>query len=719
MSTTTIFSGQGVAKDCIVGDRLMNRYGVFNGLELPRRIDRNLAVTLLGFTVPAITSVTSVAGGGSLVASRWYSYKAVYASAEHTRPVAVADASLNYSRGNPSAQSSQQNTTGAASRMTVIVPGSTNTGVTHVLLYRSKGQTTQAAAEAGPWYYVAQGANDTTGGNVTITEGVADASVGVAAETDNYAPSAWRYAVAAFGYIFAGGNFPLGEGFTCTVTPGSSLVVANSSIFYDGISDWSFKLVTDNSGGVDDHGTFYCDYVNATTIRLVDGDGTAMNYDGTGNGAGYSFKVWLPGNVLRWSKNGEPESWPATNLINFEGDISGIGQLPNSSLLLVCTDSPSIWIMDMTLTGTAAFKTSKRMISSERTATSHYSLCGVDGRLRGIDAHQGCIWESDGVSVADVTKFAVPKIWMRLERNENSIKNWHCAYDPRQHIFGAFVTFANSHRLIDFCIGQHTITKGWFFNFEKDLLCTGSYVDPQTGEAMVLGGTQGIPTGGGAVWGRIWCPNHYDEWVPDNGTLRSGTILSATATVLTVDNTTLNLHTVTGGLSGRWVLVCDANGENAQMGYISSNTAGTITVSSVINSVSSTQFNPVPVAGWKFYIGLIELRWGPKYFDFSDPDNEKKVLEVLLVMEDYNTADLPFIRVFRGKEMNYTVQNALTPSLYRDGATHNEGLFSRYTHHVEPGPRWGVSVIDRCYDETKLSSLTVVFQTVNARLEKP
>ena len=32
-----IATAQNITKDCVVGDRLMDRYCVFNGLELPRR----------------------------------------------------------------------------------------------------------------------------------------------------------------------------------------------------------------------------------------------------------------------------------------------------------------------------------------------------------------------------------------------------------------------------------------------------------------------------------------------------------------------------------------------------------------------------------------------------------------------------------------------------------------------------------------------------------
>jgi hypothetical protein len=147
----TIFIGQGMAKDCIVGDRLMNRYAIFNGLERPRRIDSNLSVTILGFSPPVITSQTSVATAGNLVNGSWYAYRAVYASMKYTRPVANSDGSLNYTRGNGSAVSSAQ-CAHVSGSMSVVLPGSTDAGVTHIFLYRSLGASTQAEAEAGPFY---------------------------------------------------------------------------------------------------------------------------------------------------------------------------------------------------------------------------------------------------------------------------------------------------------------------------------------------------------------------------------------------------------------------------------------------------------------------------------------------------------------------------------------------------------------------------------------
>lgn len=708
-----IHVGQGVAKDCIVGDRLMNRYAIFNGLEKPRRIDSNSNVTVLDFGTPTIISVASVATAGFLENNKWYSYKAVYGSIKYTRPVAVEDATSNSTRGNPSTVSSVHSVF-AASSATVTMTPSTNPAVTHLFLYRSTGATTQAEAEAGPFYYVGQVAN--AAGNRVITDGLADASVGIAVETDNYPPNAYRYAIAAFGYIFAGGNFPLGSQCTVTLTGGSGTVTANMGAFFDGIVGWTFKQTEDESGGADQAGTFYANYVSNNTLTLVDALGVADTYDGTNAGSGKRFTCYLPGNVLRWCKYGEPEAWPLTNSVTFEGDITGIAMIPNSSILLVFTDSPSIWAFDMTLIGTASFKTTKRLISSIHTVSSHYSLCPVDMRLRGIDMHRRCIIETDGVSVVDITSAVIPKIFEHLDHNENNIKNWHCAYDPNTHLFGAFVTFVNAHRMIDFCIGQNTVTRNWFFNLEKDLLCTGMYIDPTTGETMVLGGTQGLPAGGGAaVWGRIWAKGTWDDWFP--GGLKSGTVISSTGTVLTVDNTTENLYTAAGGLAGRWVLVTDSTGESPQLAYILRNTANTITISSVINSVTSAMFTPIPVAGYKFYIGVIEMRWGPKYFDFGDPDNNKKILEVLLSMASYNANDLPFIRVHRGLEVGYKYHRTLIEGTYRTPSEKNENLYSRYDSHIEECPRWGVSIVDRSYADTELSSLTIVFHRVGGKNE--
>jgi hypothetical protein len=310
----TIYTGQGVAKDCIVGDRFMNRYGIFNGLELPRKIDYNQNVSLLGFTLPTINSVSAGVGAGSLENGKWYAYRAVYASSKHTRPVAVLDGSGPYTRGNGSDIESAQAT--ASGSLDVVVTGTTDSAVTHILLYRSLGSTTEAGAEAGPFYYSTKALM--TSPTTTISDTNSDASLGsIVLETDNFPPNAYRCAVAAYGYIFAGGNFPLGEGHTCTVTPGSATVTLSAGILYDGVKDWYFKCTEDNTGGVDGGGIYFARYADTNTLQLVDSNGDALNYDGALTGAGQEFILYLPGFSLRWCKYGEPEAWPTLNNKNF------------------------------------------------------------------------------------------------------------------------------------------------------------------------------------------------------------------------------------------------------------------------------------------------------------------------------------------------------------------------------------------------------------------
>ena len=707
---TTIYAGQGIAKDCIAGDRSMDRYGIFNGLERPRVIDRNLMVSILGYDAPVITSVVASATAGSLSAGSFYAYVAVYASALHTRPVAVADGSSNYTRGNPSLVPVSIQATTTSNDVTV--PSSTNTSVTHILLYRSIAASTSAIALVGPFYYVDQAQNSNV--PVTINDGVADTLKGQVVEYDNDYPQAYRYAVCAYKYLFMGGSFPLGSGYSCAVTPGSSMVTVSDSILFDGIIGWTFQCTNDVSGGVDGGGRYYANYIDSTTLQLIDGSNNPVSYSGTLSGGGNAFTLFIPGNVLRWTKESEPESCPPTNTVVFEGNITGIIQMPNLPLLLVCTDTPAMWVFDLTLVGTSSFETSKRLVSSDYTTQSHYSLVGIEGLLRGIDVRMKCIWECNGVAVRDITKQYIPMIWDSLSNDATKISNWHCAYDPTLKLFGAFVAYGTSQRICDFAICQHTVTGGWFFNFEKDLLCSSNYTDPVTSEQMIIGGTQGLSTGTGAVWGRIWCPNVYDEWFPADPTvsLRSGFLTAGSANTITVDDSAgVELWTAAAGLMGRWVLVTDSNGEQAQIGYISTNTNNTITVESVLGGMSQTQFSPVPAYGWKFYVGLIEMRWGPKRFDFEDPDRHKVVNEVHVVVDHYNRADLPFIRLYRGLDTGYTIQQNLIEGTYRDKTDDNNSLYQRYSM-IEESARWGIMWVDRSYDTTELKNMTMVFRVI-------
>lgn len=688
----------------------MDRYFVTNGLMRPRRIDADGTWTICGVDrAPQPTGVVEVVDPASqLQATRFYAYVAAYASSIYTRPVATADGSSNYTRGNPGDPFTSGAISGAGIALDVTVPTTDQAGMTHVLLYRSLGAGNAEEAAIGPFYYAGQALM--VGAQVVIRDGLNDAQLGLAVEVDNYPPPTYRYAILANGFVFVMGNIVLGAGYTVTVTAGSSVVTADSGEpFYDGIRGWFFKVDGDQTGGANEGGLYFANFVSPTELQLIGADNNPLVYNSTNAGTGRTFTLYTAGNVLRWCKYEEPEAWPLSNLINYEGDSNGIAQIPGQPLVLVCTDTPVMVVHDLNLIGTATFLR-KHVISREYTVSSHYSLHPAEGRMRGICMQKKCLIETDGTSVRDISSGRIPRIFDHLSQDRNDQVNWHCAYDQAQKLFGAFVTYLGALRTVDFAICQHLVTGEWFFQWEKDLLSTGDFIDPITGRQMVLGGTEGIDGVVGGVWGRIWAPDVWDDWIPSD-TLLYGTITNvADSTTFDVDTSSDTLFASGNSLAGRWVMVCNADGEYAQVGFILSNTSSRIQIQGVLGGLSQTEFNPVPAVGWRFYLGLIEMRWGPRRWEFEDPDEEKKVDEVWTSMENIDPASMPFARLYRGYEPGYDKQMAMQERRFMDNTGNQSLLLHKYDSKLEPTARWGTAVYDRSYDEVKFHSLTIVFR---------
>ena len=177
-----IFIGtmQGVTKDCVVGDRLMNRYAIFNGLNKPRRINSNLQMELLGIPQATTPTLGGVIAGG-LTTGKWYAWVAVSASSLYARPVPATDGSSDMIRGNPSTTVSVLL---AGTGREIVVTNPNQVGITTALIYRSLGASTQGEAEAGPFYYSGK-ADFTTAVTVTVSDTTADNLLGLAVEQDN------------------------------------------------------------------------------------------------------------------------------------------------------------------------------------------------------------------------------------------------------------------------------------------------------------------------------------------------------------------------------------------------------------------------------------------------------------------------------------------------------------------------------------------------------
>jgi hypothetical protein len=252
------------------------------------------------------------------------------------------------------------------------------------------------------------------------------------------------------------------------------------------------------------------------------------------------------------------------------------------------------------------------------------------------------------------------------------------------------------------------LTGSWFFNYEKDLLCTALYRDLQTGDEYVLGGTEGYGTFGGRM-GRIWVPDVYADWAPPSGLLFGNVDSVVNPSTIRVDNSGDDLYLDHGGLAGLWVLVVDENKENAQLGYIDWNDADTFHVSDVIGSAGGGMvFDPLPTATSKFYLCLIECRWGPKFFEFGDPDSDKKVIDVRCVLLDYDDQNLPIVEFHEG----ITPEVKRTLTLVEDklhNGTASKGLHVPAGMQLISMPRWGMSIVDRSYGKYVLNSITVSY----------
>lgn len=719
MSIWALGVGQGEAKECVVGNSRISRYGIFSGLERPRLIDSKHDLTeagqlhLLGFDPPSSApTATALFDIGELnaISSGFYTYKYIGLCSRHRRPVPVGDDTGDYTRSNPSPVSNAVFLDVGYRATSVTMGYLPREDISHIGLYRSLVADTSNVALAGDWYLTVVTTNSSTpNGLMNVIDIKPDWELGdYAVETDNYPPNAYPYATEVDNVVFAGGSRCVGEGLRVTVATGSWGVVLETAgrVFYDGIRGWKFTIVGDAEGGVDGLGHYYCRYLTPTLLQLLDEDNNPLAYNGSMSGTDRSFWCYIDGDVLRWSKIGEPESWPLTNSLNTRGEITGLGQIPNQSMLAVCTDRPEVRIFDLSVIGSSVFKTSSVLVSNEFSAYQ-FSLCGVEGRLRGIDPWRGAIWECDGSAVRDITRGALSDIWKYLTTQTEKQKNWHCCYDPHQKIFGAFVTLATSVRYVDFGILQNVRTGRWFFNFEKDLLCTGQYKDPNTGREMVLGGTQGQGTYG-ATWGRIFAKGHYNEWIyPDFKT--HGTITSATPTVVTVDVTdgTL-LQTAGDGLNGRWALITDADDENEQLAFISANTTGTFTINAVYGGNSATLLDPVPEAGWKFYIGLIEAKWGKKSFVFARPDIPKQLTDIISRMTGTDADNPPFVRLYRGTTDDYTIQVDMQRAEYIAAGDKTE-TWKVKNESVEPAFQIGLTLYDRSYGALEIEDLSLLF----------
>jgi hypothetical protein len=158
---------------------------------------------------------------------------------------------------------------------------------------------------------------------------------------------------------------------------------------------------------------------------------------------------------------------------------------------------------------------------------------------------------------------------------------------------------------------------------------------------------------------------------------------------------------------GNWVLVTDPNGQQEQLARISVVTAHTLTFDWFVPYIGgiTTMFNPIPVVGSKFYVGLIECELF-KYFDFNLPQTDKRLLELWLTQQNVDTATTgTLLRFYRERASGY-VQFAPLQMTY-DDTVGSDAWFVDESVPSELVKVFGLEIINRGYQQWRFINMVL------------
>ena len=568
----------------------------------------------------AAPTFTDTGSGGLLPPNKFAAWFTVYAATTRY-PLVENDITIDGSiapRGNPNVQAAHQITADGQS-VELSFPQSEQDDIDQIWIFRTEFFDTANEASvnaiAGNAFFIGAVDNDPTAGGTNTTFVDENSATGVdQVETDNgYAPC-FRYVTYADPYWYGWGNVPFqaqGE----WDTDGNLTLTEADKKWFNGRDGQFVRLEGITDGGLDGQGTYLFRFVTETTGALdieIYGDGL-----GTVSSAGSgTIVIQGPSSSLYRSKPRNPFSWGFTNIIGDEfipeqfafkiggGIGTAIGVVPNTSILVVCTEFPAAtYTLDLRLAGTDDFRGSLRQISDFYSFSSHFSLFPAtrsDNKvvLWGWDAKNYCILETDGFSIYPVSR-EISKTLRKMTQDRSRQQLAHGAYDARNQLNCLWLPTANSGYLVNFLVAQHAPTGQWFMRDEKDVLCSAQFQDGDTNLNKIFIGTQSGFVGEAFAEGYFW------DWLTSSDAA-AGLVTAADATTITVD---ITLDDSDPGYLQNWCLVTDANGEHEQWAHISNVDFdnGILTFDFIYSEVGggTSAFNPIPAAGWRFYIGLI------------------------------------------------------------------------------------------------------------------
>lgn len=728
--TTIIADAQKRSKDAFASSPIVGLAVRSNGEEKVKVIDAKGNVYTAGIAAPATTAAPTVAdaGPGGLPHGQWAAWLYVYASNKF--PFVESDLAVDgklYPRSNPSPATAYRigdgpgdvpNAGFTGSRaVTVSATKTTNPAVTHIWYFRTAFFPTkteaQTAGDAGQAFFIGEAVNDGIAGLQTFTD-TDPVSSADQVQLDNYEAPQFQYCVYYDPYWWGFGNLPLVAEATWTA-PGVVTITAPDK-WYDGRNGQNMSFEGISTGGFDGVGTFRFKWLTATTAQATIDGTTSVALPAAGAG---TITIQGPATTLYRSKPRNPFSWGWTEYI---GDLnipqqyafkvgggmgSAIAVVPNNATLkLDCEYPAKCYTLNLRAAGTASFESTLRIISDVYSVSTHHSQFAavtMNGQtvLWGIDYKNFAIVQSDGITQQPISG-PIPKILRALTTDRTRQLLAHGLYDPRTELNCLWVTTANSQSLVNYLIYQHAPTGFWGFVMEHDVLSSGAIQDTLTGSIKTFVGTQ---TG---FLGQALVPDVWSNWVPDTG-LIFGAIFTATAASITtaVGDESFNL---TGpGLIGNWVLVTDPFGAQEQLARIVTISAHTLTFDIVrpLMGGSTIAFNPVPAAGWKFYIGLIECRL-LKYFDFQQPQTDKQLMELWLTQENVHPeAAGTLIRWFRERENTYTQFAALQNKYGTDSDLPSDAWWVNEEIPAQLVKMFGLEIINRGYQQWRFVNMVL------------
>lgn len=695
---------------------------------------------LIPYNVVDPPTFANTGAAASLPPNKYAAYTYVYAATTRY-PNVENDVSIGGSvapRSNPSLQAAHQ-VDGTGHGITVSVPQINRSDIDQIWIFRTGFFATANEASiqaiAGNAFFLGAITNVPASAPALVSWLDENSAGGTdIMEVDNFSVPTFRYVIYEDPFWWGWGNNP----FTAQVdfTTGGALTLLGGRKWFLGRDAQYVRLEGIDDGGIDGHGTYLFGYLTATTahVQIFNADGVAIDATISSAGSNKAITIQGPSTTLYRSKPRNPFSWGMTEYFGAArvpslfakkiggGQGTGIAVIPNLPALLLSTEFPAgAFTLDLRQAENDAFLLSKRNISKFYSITSHFSQFAAtrsDGKLVlwGWDAKNYCILECDGATIHPISE-QLNKTLRLMSPSRSRQQLAHGAFDARNGLNCMWLPTSNSLSLVNLLVAQHAQTQQWFIHDEHDVLCSAQFQDGDTNLSKIFVGTQS-----GFV-GEAFAEGKYVDWLTP-ASPATGNVTAATSTTIESLLTNFAAFVDEPAYIGSWCLLTDANGEKEQWAKISGCNVAThtLTFDAVYSLIggSATEFNPVPAAGWKFYIGLIEVR-AIKYFDLNVPSADKKLSEIWLTIDNVDTVlkimgnGSTFLRYYRDRstipyapKTNGLLGVPLTLVKFMDAA--NTDTWVTQSPPTARLKTFGIEIIDRAYRAWKLHNWVLKVQ---------